>query len=72
MTTVELRTLRSGDYVRCITDELNNRGIKKDEIYKVKQTGTSIWENYSYADIYRKDGREFEVYYKNCQHFEIA
>jgi hypothetical protein len=71
MTTVELRTLKSGDYVKCLTDELENRGLKKGELYRVTQTGVARWEGYNYADI-KKSGLDFEIYYKNCHHFEIA
>lgn len=72
MTTVELRTLRSGDYIKCISDVESTRGIKKGEIYRVRETGKAKWEHYYYADINRGDGSDFEVYYKNVHLFEIV
>jgi hypothetical protein len=72
MTTVDIRTLKSGDFVRCKTDKLRERGLKFGDLYRVTKTGTCRWKGYNYADIDRKDGCTFEVYYDNCEHFEIA
>lgn len=72
MTTVELRTLRSGDYVRCISDNLLSRGIKNGELLRVVQNGTSKWERYNYADVKGEVVMAFEIYYVNCHEFEIV
>lgn len=72
MTTVELRILKSGDYVTPNSDEFEQQGIKNGLPYRVTKVGVAKWEKYYYVDIKKPSGGiDFEIYYKNAKSFDI-